>query len=38
MESFSEHYETMRAAILKRMPGVDMDIIDRAVDFANEKH
>jgi len=38
MESFSEHYDTMRAAVLKRLPGVDMGIIDRAVDFANEKH
>ena len=38
MESFSEHYDTMRAAVLKRLPGVDMDIIDRAVEFANEKH
>ncbi len=38
MESFSEHYDTMRAAVLKRLPGVDMSIIDRAVEFANEKH
>ena len=38
MESFSEHYDTMRAAILKRMPGLDMSIIDKAVDYANEKH
>ena len=38
MESFSEHYDTMRAAVLKRLPGVDMGIIDRAVEFANEKH
>ena len=38
MESFSEHYDSMRAAVLKRMPGIDMAIIDQAVEFANEKH
>jgi len=38
MESFSEHYDTMRAAVLKRLPGADMALIDKAVTFANEKH
>ena len=38
MESFSEHYETMRAAVLKCMPGVDIDLIDRAVAYAESKH
>ena len=28
----------MRATILKRMPGADMELIDRAVNYANEKH
>ena len=38
MESFSEHYDTMHAAVMKRLPGVDMAIIDKAVEFANQKH
>lgn len=38
MESFTEHYDTMQAAVLKRLPGADMSIIDKAVEFANEKH
>ena len=38
MESFTEHYDSMEAAVRKRLPGVDMAIIDSAVEFANEKH
>ena len=38
MESFSEHYESMRATVLKYMPGTDMDLLDRAVEYAREKH
>ena len=38
METFEEHYAAMKAAIMKHMPGADMDLIDRAVDYANEKH
>ena len=38
METFEEHYASMRATIQKRMPGADMDLIDRAVDYANAKH
>ncbi len=38
METFAEHYGAMCAAILKRMPGADMDLIDRAVDYARKKH
>lgn len=38
MESFSEHYESMRATVLKYMPGTDMDLIDRAVEYARKKH
>ncbi|MBQ7801286.1 MAG: bifunctional (p)ppGpp synthetase/guanosine-3',5'-bis(diphosphate) 3'-pyrophosphohydrolase [Oscillospiraceae bacterium] len=38
METFEEHYASMRATILKCMPYVDMDLIDRAVDYANAKH
>jgi len=38
MEYFSEHYESMRATILKHMPSVDMELIDRAVEYAQAKH
>ena len=38
METFEEHYNAMRAAIQEHMPGADMELIDRAVNYANEKH
>ena len=38
MESYQEHYDAMRAALQKRMPGADMALIDRAVEYAREKH
>ena len=38
MESFEEHYASMCDAIRKHLPGADMALIDRAVDYANQKH
>lgn len=38
METFEEHYESMRRAILKYMPGADMPLIDRAVRYAQTQH
>ena len=38
METFAEHYGAMCAAILNRMPGADMELIDRAVEYARNKH
>ena len=38
MESFEEHYASMCDAIKKHLPGADMTLIDRAVDYANQKH
>ena len=38
MESFEEHYASMCDAITKHLPGADMSLINRAVDYANEKH
>ena len=38
METFEEHYASMKATILNRMPGVDMDLIDKAVEYADHKH
>ena len=38
MESFEEHYASMCDAIKKHLPGADMALIDRAVEYANRKH
>ena len=38
METFEEHYASMHQAIMKHMPNADMDLIDRAVEYANAKH
>ncbi len=38
METFAEHYASMCAAINRYMPGADMGAIDRAVEYAREKH
>ena len=38
MESFAEHYASMRAAVLKCMPGADIGLIDQAVEYARAKH
>ena len=38
METFEDHYQSMVAALQKHMPGVDMALIDRAVEYADVKH
>ncbi len=38
METFEEHYASMHETIMKHMAGVDMSIIDQAVEYANAKH
>ncbi len=38
MESFEAHYESMCATIRKRMPSADMDLIQKAVEYADAKH
>ena len=38
MESFAAHYGSMYQAIQRYMPGTDMTMIDRAVEYAREKH
>ena len=38
METFAEHYHSMCTTIQKCMPGADMELIDRAVAYAREKH
>ena len=38
METFEEHYSSMKEAVLRMMPGADMALIDRAVEYADAKH
>ena len=38
METFEERYSAMKAALNKHMPGADMELIDKAVEYADVKH
>ena len=38
MESYEEHYAAMAAAVQKRLPNADMELINAAVEYASEKH
>ncbi len=38
METFAQHYGSMYQTIQKYMPDADMDLIDRAVEYARSKH
>ena len=38
METFEENYAAMQDAIARRMPGADMQLIDKAVGYADVKH
>ena len=38
METFEQHYNSMSQAIMKHLPNADMDLIDRAVEYAAAKH
>ena len=38
MESYQEHYDSLKAALDKRMPGKDTELIEQAIAYANEKH
>jgi len=38
METYEQHYASMRATIEAHMPGADMELIDKAVAYADEKH
>ena len=38
METFENRYASLCAAIAKHMPGADMERIDRAINYAREKH
>jgi len=38
METFEEHYASMKETILNVMPSADIALIDRAVEYADAKH
>ena len=38
MESFAEHYESLQATLQKYMPGKDMTIVEKAIQYAQDKH
>ena len=38
METFEDHYSSMHEAITRLLPGADMALIDKAVEYANVKH
>ena len=38
METFEFHYGQMRETLSKHLPGTDMALIDRAVEYAQNKH
>ncbi|MBR5617285.1 MAG: bifunctional (p)ppGpp synthetase/guanosine-3',5'-bis(diphosphate) 3'-pyrophosphohydrolase [Oscillospiraceae bacterium] len=38
METFEAHYESLRATLDKYMPGADLELINRAVEYADAKH
>ena len=38
METFEDHYASMHKALTKHMPNADMELIDKAVEYANAKH
>ena len=38
METFEAHYDTMRQAVLDCLPASDMALVDRAVEYAQNKH
>ncbi len=38
METFESHYNSMWETIRQQMPGTDMDLIQKAVDYAENKH
>ncbi len=38
METFAQHYGVLYQTLQKYMPGADMSVVDRAVEYAREKH
>ncbi len=38
METFEEHYASMKAALSKHLTDADMELVEKAVEYANAKH
>ena len=38
METFEFHYDVLQDALKKHMPGCDLVLVNKAIDYANEKH
>ncbi len=38
METFEEHYASMEEALSRYMPGVNLELVNKAVEYANAKH
>ena len=38
METFEQHYESLQKTMERYMPGADMVLVDRAVEYARDKH
>ena len=38
METFEDHYASMVDTVTRCMPGANLELIDRAVHYANSKH
>ena len=38
METFEQHYDSLCATLKKCMPGADMEIVEKAITYAREKH
>ena len=38
METFEAHYESFFTTLRKHMPGADMDLIQKAIEYADAKH
>ena len=38
METFSDHYNSLYQTLNKYMPGANLELIERAIQYAQEKH
>ena len=38
METFEQHYSDLQAALHKYMPNCNFDLVEQAIEYANEKH
>ena len=38
METFEDHYRDLQSTLHKYMPGCDFELVQKAIDYANDKH